>query len=73
MDDCCRLGMIAAGSPNCSWAPNLPRIASDSRDCRNLQLETARGVTALYTVTDVKSGSVNVEVEQIQEKRVAAQ
>lgn len=62
MDDCCRLGELLFGAAAPSSGPlttGILEIVSTS--------EVA--VTVVYTVTDPKSGSVSMDIEQIQGRR----
>jgi len=62
MDDCCRLNELLLGASSGSAASltiGFLEIISD----RPLS------ISAVYTVTDPKSGSVSMDVEQIQGKR----
>jgi hypothetical protein len=62
MDDCCRLAeMLLGGQPS----PSMPLTIG----ILEIASTGALSVTAVYTVTEPKSGSVSVEVEQIQERR----
>ena len=62
MDDCCRLTELLLGAPSGSPMPiSIGFLEIISRYPLN--------ITAVYTVSDPKSGSVDIDVEQIPGKR----
>jgi hypothetical protein len=62
MDDCCRLNELLLGGSTGSKAPiSIGFLEIISNQPLN--------ISAVYTVTDPKSGSVSMDVEQIQGKR----
>ena len=62
MDDCCRLTELLLGAPSGSAMPiSIGFLEIISRYPLN--------ITAVYTVSDPKSGSVDIDVEQIPGKR----
>jgi hypothetical protein len=63
MDDCCRLVELLLGAP---VDADLPLSVGF------LEIVSSRplNITAVYTVTDSKSGSVSMDVEQVQGKQV---
>jgi hypothetical protein len=62
MDDCCRLAELLLGAPSDSTLPiTIGVLEIISRH--------PLSITAVYTVTDAKSGSVSMDVEQILGRR----
>ena len=64
MDDCCRLTELLLGA---KAGPTLPLTIGILEIISNRPLS----VSAVYTVTDPKSGSVSMDVEQIQGRRAS--
>ena len=63
MDDCCRLNELLLGA---STGSPVPLTIGFLEIISNRPLN----ISAVYTVTDPKSGSVSMDVEQIQAKRL---
>jgi hypothetical protein len=61
MDDCCRLAELLLGAPA---GADLPLTTGFLEIMSNRPVS----ITAVYTVTDLKSGSVSIDVEQIEER-----
>jgi hypothetical protein len=62
MDDCCRLAELLLGAPSDSALPITIGVLE-------IISRYPLSMTAVYTVTDAKSGSVSMDVEQILGRR----
>jgi hypothetical protein len=63
MDDCCRIGtLLVGGQPSAA----LPLTVGFLEIVSNQEL----AVSAVYTASDLKNGSLSIDVQQIQARRL---
>jgi hypothetical protein len=63
MDDCCRIAELLLGAP-------APSPLSLTIGFLEITSDQELSVTAVYTASNLKAGSISIDVEQIQAKRV---